>query len=195
MRDRRRRTRRRAAPAPCFANGCERRRSSSVRTMSTEPKRRGSLRLSRRPSSVSITTWSCLPISAGIDPPASRHAEMEDHRVAAVGLDQPIFGAPAEPGDARAGQPLAQVRRERPAQIRRGAARSRRSAGPSAPARGRAPSSRPRAAQACSTMTRPPLLEARRDGQGLFRPRGRRARGKDAAGARRLLERRLAATI
>ena len=48
----------------------------------------------------------------------ARHAEMEDEGVAAVGLDQPIFGAPAEPGDAGAGQPLAQVGRERPAQVR-----------------------------------------------------------------------------
>ena len=28
-----------------------------------------------------------------VDPPVARHAEMEDQRVAAVGLDQPVFGA------------------------------------------------------------------------------------------------------
>src|SRR5689334_5170588 len=33
--------------------------------MSSEPKRRWSFSASRRPSSVSITTWSCLPTSAG----------------------------------------------------------------------------------------------------------------------------------
>ena len=66
-----------------------------------------------------------------IDPPAARHAEMEDHRVAAIGVDQPIFGAPAEAGDPRAGQPLAQIGRERPAQV--GAARldARDAGGPS----------------------------------------------------------------
>ena len=65
-----------------------------------------------------------------IDPPAARHAEVEDHRVAAVGVDQPIFGAAAEPGHPRAGQPLAEVGRERPAQV--GAARldARDAAGP-----------------------------------------------------------------
>ena len=58
---------------------------------------------------------------ARVDPPVARHAEVEDHRVAAVGVDQPIFGAAAEAGHPRAGQPLAEVDREGPAQV--GAAR------------------------------------------------------------------------
>ena len=126
----RRVSRRRAArgPAPRTAASRPARRS---RTRSSEPKRRGSLSASRCPSSVSITRWSCLPISAGIDPPAPRHAEVEDQRVAAVGVDQPIFGAPAEPGDPRPGQPLAKVDRETPGAGRRGAARPARAARPS----------------------------------------------------------------
>ena len=43
---------------------------------------------------------------------------MEDQRVAAVGVDQPVFGAAAKPGHARAGQPLAEVHRERAPQVR-----------------------------------------------------------------------------
>ena len=44
-----------------------------------------------------------------VDPPLSRHAEVEHHRVAAVGVDQPVFPAPAEAGHPGAGQPLAEV--------------------------------------------------------------------------------------
>ena len=49
---------------PISANGGQS-SSASVGTRSSEPKRRGSLSASRRPSSVSISTWSCVPISAG----------------------------------------------------------------------------------------------------------------------------------
>jgi hypothetical protein len=44
-----------------------------------------------------------------IDPPAARHAEMEDERVAAVGFDQPVFGAAPE-AVTRAQSALAQGR-------------------------------------------------------------------------------------
>ena len=57
----------------------------------------------------------------GIDPPGARHAEVEDHRVAAVGVDQAVFGAPAERGDPCTRQPLAKIDRKGPAQV--GAAR------------------------------------------------------------------------
>jgi hypothetical protein len=43
---------------------------------------------------------------------------MEDQCVAAIGVDQPIFGAPAQARDPRPGQPLAQIGLERPAQVR-----------------------------------------------------------------------------
>ena len=52
-----------------------------------------------------------------IDPPPSRHAQMEDHCVAAVGGDQAIFGAPPEPGDPRPGQPLAEIVGEGAAEV------------------------------------------------------------------------------
>jgi len=53
-----------------------------------------------------------------IDAPLARHAEVEDHRVAAVGVDQPIFAAAAEASDSRAGHPLAEPFRKRPPEIR-----------------------------------------------------------------------------
>src|SRR4030095_4657509 len=52
-----------------------------------------------------------------IDAPAARHAEMEDHRVGAVGVNQPIFGAAAEVRDGGARQPLAKVLGKGPTQI------------------------------------------------------------------------------
>ena len=42
---------------------------------------------------------------------------MEDHRVVAVGVDQPVFCPAAEPGDLGAGQPLSKVLGEGPAQV------------------------------------------------------------------------------
>jgi hypothetical protein len=42
---------------------------------------------------------------------------MEDQRVAAVGLDQSIFGAATQAGYASAGQALPEVDRQRPPQI------------------------------------------------------------------------------
>ncbi len=56
-----------------------------------------------------------------IDSPAPRHAEMKDQRVAAIGFDQPIFGAAAKAGNDGTRQPLTQVGRNRPPKI--GAAR------------------------------------------------------------------------
>ena len=53
-----------------------------------------------------------------INAPPARHAEMKDERVAAIRIDQPVFRASTKPGDLRAGQPLSQIHRERPAQVR-----------------------------------------------------------------------------
>ena len=53
-----------------------------------------------------------------IDPPPPGHAEMEDQCVAAIAVDQPIFGPAAKRGDAGPGQPLAKIGRKRAAQIR-----------------------------------------------------------------------------
>ena len=53
-----------------------------------------------------------------IDPPAPRHAEVEDHRVVAIRVDETVFRPPAEARDLRPGQPLAKVLRKRPPQIR-----------------------------------------------------------------------------
>ena len=44
-----------------------------------------------------------------IDAPAPRHAQVEHHRLIAVGMDKPVFGAPAQPGNLRAGQRLDQM--------------------------------------------------------------------------------------
>src|SRR3546814_7763314 len=54
----------------------------------------------------------------GIDPPLAGHAEVEDERVAPIGIDQPIFGPPAEPYHLRTRQPLAKIGREGVTQIR-----------------------------------------------------------------------------
>ena len=58
---------------------------------------------------------------ARIDSPAPRHAEMEDERIAAIGIDQPVFGPTAQVRHGRARHALAQVDRDRFAQV--GAAR------------------------------------------------------------------------
>ena len=42
---------------------------------------------------------------------------MKDERVAAVRVDQPVFGAAAKRGDPRAGEPLAKIKRQRSAQV------------------------------------------------------------------------------
>ena len=52
-----------------------------------------------------------------IDPPASGHAKVEDHRVVAVGVDQSIFRPAAEPGHFRPRQPLAEVLGKGSAQV------------------------------------------------------------------------------
>lgn len=53
-----------------------------------------------------------------IDPPPSRHAEVKDERVAAVGVDQPIFGAASQPRDAGPGQALAEILGKRAPEVR-----------------------------------------------------------------------------
>ena len=54
----------------------------------------------------------------GIDSPAPAHAEVEDHGLPPVHMDQPVLGAAREAGDPRAGQHLHEVWRERAAQVR-----------------------------------------------------------------------------
>ncbi len=53
-----------------------------------------------------------------VDAPASGHAEVEDHRVVAVGMDQAVFGAAPKPGDSGTRQPLAEVLGKRTSQVR-----------------------------------------------------------------------------
>jgi len=53
----------------------------------------------------------------GINPPSSRHAKMEDKRIASVGADQAVFGTAAELDDPSARQALAQVDWKRAAQV------------------------------------------------------------------------------
>ena len=57
------------------------------------------------------------PDRTGIDPPAPRHAEVKDHAVAAIRFDNPVFRTAQKPRDPRARHPLAQVNRDRAAQI------------------------------------------------------------------------------
>lgn len=52
-----------------------------------------------------------------VDSPLSRHSEMENQRVAAVGPDQPELSPAAEPGHPCPCQPLAKVVREGPAEV------------------------------------------------------------------------------
>ena len=52
----------------------------------------------------------------GIDPPAPRHAQMEDHRAAPVGVNQAIFGPARQAADPCADHRLGEVLRERAAQ-------------------------------------------------------------------------------
>ena len=118
---------------PIAANGGQA-ASASVATRSTEPKRRGSLSASRRPL-IGLEDQMIVRQQLGrIDAPAARHAEMEDHRVAAIGLDQPVFGAPAKPRHRRAGQPLAEILAGTAGADRRGASDPRQPRGPPAPA-------------------------------------------------------------
>ena len=53
----------------------------------------------------------------GIDSSRARHAQMEHHRVAPVGVNQPIFGAPPQRRYPRPGEPLSQVNGKRPAKV------------------------------------------------------------------------------
>ena len=59
-----------------------------------------------------------LVVGLGIDPPAPAHAEMKHHGPVAVGVNQAVLRAARQAGDRGAGQPLHQIRRERPAHIR-----------------------------------------------------------------------------
>ena len=53
-----------------------------------------------------------------VDSPFARHAEVEDERVAAVRIDQPVFGATAKTCDMGAGQALPKVDRKRAPEVR-----------------------------------------------------------------------------
>ncbi len=53
----------------------------------------------------------------GVDAPVPRHAEVEDQGVAAIGVDQAIFGAAPEARHPGTRQPLAKIERKRMAQI------------------------------------------------------------------------------
>jgi hypothetical protein len=57
------------------------------------------------------------PDFACIDPPASRHAEVKDHAVTAISLDNPVFGATRKSHHPRTCHPLAQINRDRATQI------------------------------------------------------------------------------
>ena len=46
---------------------------------------------------------------AGIDPPATRHAEMEDQRVTPIRIDHAVLGSAPQSDNPPAGQPLAQI--------------------------------------------------------------------------------------
>ena len=52
-----------------------------------------------------------------IHAPATRHAEVKDHAIAAVGLDDAVFRAPRQTGYARAGHPLAKIDGDRTTQV------------------------------------------------------------------------------
>ena len=52
-----------------------------------------------------------------IDPPAPRHAKVEDHRVAAIGIDQPVLRAAPEFRHLGTSKPLAEIVGEGVAQI------------------------------------------------------------------------------
>ena len=53
-----------------------------------------------------------------IKPHPARHPKMEDHRIAPVCIDQPVFRAAVDPLDPRTDKALAEVLGQRPAQIR-----------------------------------------------------------------------------
>ena len=74
---------------------------SSVRTRSRDPNRRASLKRDPPPLVGFEQQMVVLGDSAGIDAPVPGHAEMEDERVAAVGVDQTVFRAAPKPVTAR----------------------------------------------------------------------------------------------
>ena len=53
-----------------------------------------------------------------VDPPAPRHAQVKDYRVAAIGVDETIFRAAAEPRHESPRKALTEVFRESMAQVR-----------------------------------------------------------------------------
>ena len=53
-----------------------------------------------------------------IDPPSAGHAEVKDQCVAAINVDQPIFGPPAKARDTSADQPLTKTLWHRPPKVR-----------------------------------------------------------------------------
>lgn len=52
-----------------------------------------------------------------IDPPFAGHAQVEDHGVPAIRVDEAVFRAAVEPGHPRACQSLPEVGRKRPPQV------------------------------------------------------------------------------
>jgi hypothetical protein len=53
-----------------------------------------------------------------VNAPSSGHAQMEYQRILSIGMDKAIFGAPPKRFDSRARQPLTQIDRDGPAQVR-----------------------------------------------------------------------------
>ena len=59
-----------------------------------------------------------LAEALGIDPPAAAHTEVEDDGLLAVGMEQAVLGAAAEPDHPRAGEALDESVRKRKAHVR-----------------------------------------------------------------------------
>ena len=91
--------------------------------------------------------------SGRLDQHAARHAQMQQHAVAAVELHQDVLAAPAKAQHARPGQPLRQAGRQRPAQVGRDGPRRARCGGLRAEPAGRASLSRPRGVPAWAAIT------------------------------------------
>jgi len=54
---------------------------------------------------------------ARIDAPVTRHAEVENQAVSAVGIDDTVFGPAAKADDGRSGQPLTEIDRKRATKV------------------------------------------------------------------------------
>ena len=100
-------------------------------TSSMRPNRRGSLKVTVAPDDMWNTTWSWADAADRAGDGRGRasafhlthaeragHAEMHQQHVARAEIRREIFGAAAEPGDGLAFEPLGEIGRQRPAQIR-----------------------------------------------------------------------------